>query len=284
MSQIDPVAIDTELAELHAQHDAIMRDVYKTEDDAHREAGDKQVLTGRTRVWDMSLACALSNAPKATEKHNALFRALAEVQARISELDAIYQASPWTRFYPAVTNSAPHIHSSTHCQTLHRGQHMTTMTWATQMSGTTEAKAVEELDEALCSVCFPSAPVALREYVSKRSQAEAAARAAEKEARNAAKAMKTLAPAEVFKDAHGWRVETVAAAKAVIRAAIDTEHYYPNTWAQDGAKYTDAAVLAEIVLIGRELSVPGSGATTEDIAKIKANTRKRIAREQAANR
>lgn len=270
----DPVAFDTALAFLHNEHADILRQISSVERDAHRKAGDRQRYVGRTRVWGMSLADALAKVPTMAARRDALFTDLAGVQAQMRAMDEAYTG--WSRFFPSVTKSQPHIHHSLTCRTLHAD---TVMSWAPQMSGQTEAVAVAELDEALCSVCFPSAPVALHEYVSKRTTAERDARTAEKTARAAAKARKTLTLDQQFMDAHGWRIETVAATKAVIREVIETEHYYPRTWADKGQDYLSAAETAEYILTMREDRQPGTGATAADIEKIKANTRKRIARE-----
>lgn len=269
-SQINPVAIDTELAKLDAERDQLVR-------------------------------------------------RLAQVDKRSTELAKVYREHRWSRFFPAVTNSAPHIHSSTGCPTLHRGEHMTTMSWATQMSGTTEAEAVAQLDEALCSVCFPSAPVALREYVSKRSQAEADARAAEKAARSDAKSLKSLTEDETKAFAELPGIErsdvptTVAAAKAIVRQPAETKAELD--WYESGAaakrmteangwmdadmvretvarrianrrewlvRETEAAELAVFILAKREAARPGSGQTREDSAKSQANAAKRAAKSYAA--
>lgn len=270
----DPKAFDTRLAELHKQNDGLVSRLARFEDEAHRKAGDKRDYIGRRPVWRMTLHDALAKVPGMFEARAAIYRELADVQAERHAMDEAYTG--WSRFFPSITKSQPHIHRSLSCRTLHAD---TVMSWAPQMSGQTEAEAVADLDEALCSVCFPSAPVALHEYVSKRTTAERAARTAEKDARSAAKARKALTPDQCFRDAHGWAIETVAAAKATIREAIETQHYYPRTWASDSTKYVDAAFTAEMVLTTREAAEPGTGATAAEIEKIKANTRKKIARE-----
>lgn len=62
----------------------------------------------------------------------------------------------WTRFY-LVTSSDGHIHNSTACPTTYLS---TTFGWLPDVSGLDEAAAVAAHGERLCSVCFPSAPVA----------------------------------------------------------------------------------------------------------------------------
>ena len=61
----------------------------------------------------------------------------------------------WARFV-LVTSSAGHVHSSMHCSTCHL---TTTYAPVVQLSGCTEAEAVDLLGSTLCTVCFPTAPV-----------------------------------------------------------------------------------------------------------------------------
>lgn len=92
------------------------------------------------------------------------------IQAEIDALQALYTG--WSRFF-LVTSSAGHIHSSMHCSSC---RYTTTYGWLPELSGKTEGEAVEAHGPALCSVCFPSAPV---EHVGgKITKAQAARKAA----------------------------------------------------------------------------------------------------------
>lgn len=64
----------------------------------------------------------------------------------------------WSRFY-----SVPggHIHSSMFCSTCNKMGNATRFIWNPKLSGLTEADAVKMLGPALCTICFPSAPVSL---------------------------------------------------------------------------------------------------------------------------
>lgn len=78
-----------------------------------------------------------------------------------NRLEDEYRARRWTRYF-LVTSSAGHIHSTTGCQTC---RVTTEYGWMPQMSGQTEAEAIAGLGiyaESLCSVCFPTAPVAAK--------------------------------------------------------------------------------------------------------------------------
>jgi hypothetical protein len=57
----------------------------------------------------------------------------------------------WNRFF-----LVQHIHRSTACSTL---RPTTRVGWLPNVSGLTEEEAVQEYQTALCTVCFPSAPV-----------------------------------------------------------------------------------------------------------------------------
>lgn len=75
------------------------------------------------------------------------------VLASIREMELAYTG--WSRFF-LVTSSAGHVHSSMQCSSC---RPTTRYGWLPELSGKTEAQAVDELGPALCSVCFPSAPV-----------------------------------------------------------------------------------------------------------------------------
>ena len=72
----------------------------------------------------------------------------------VAELEKSYTG--WSRFF-AVTGG--HLHSSMSCHTCNKGRTPTRFAWVTDLSGLTESEAVDKLGPALCSVCFPSAPV-----------------------------------------------------------------------------------------------------------------------------
>lgn len=81
----------------------------------------------------------------------------------------------WPRYY-LVTSSQGHIHSSTDCHTC---RPTTRYGWMPEYSGLTEQEAISRLGnyaEALCSVCFPNAPVAGKRQLTK-AQAGRLARA-----------------------------------------------------------------------------------------------------------
>lgn len=59
----------------------------------------------------------------------------------------------WSRFFHVV-----HLHKDMHCSSF---RPTTRIGWVPDVSGFTEAEAVAAHGESLCTICFPSAPVAL---------------------------------------------------------------------------------------------------------------------------
>jgi hypothetical protein len=303
----DPQAFDTKLADLTAQMGDQMREVASMTSKLHVLAGDKKSYRNtRVPVWSYSDLEVEREAQRkaahgdAAAKLALTLRASAQamldaINYEIANMNAVYnrQGNRWTRFFPSVTKSQPHIHRSLSCHTLHA---TTVMRWAPEMSGRTDEEAVAELDEKLCSVCFPGAPVALHNYVSRKSQEQVAARTAEKDARATAQAAKRLTEAEQFKTTgrYGERVETVAACKALIRKASQALAELEWTRANGSRVWTDPEALArvtsnrednlaeatvdakhaEAVLLARESRHEGHGATMEAIEKMKATALK----------
>lgn len=117
-----------------------------------------------------------SNLPKCADALTELAKAQAKVDAiakTIRNLEANYAAQKWSRFF-LVVSSAGHIHANMNCHTCNKGRRETSFTLFPSLSGCTSEEAVARLGSALCSVCFPEAPVAHREQmkVSQRAAEE----------------------------------------------------------------------------------------------------------------
>ena len=101
------------------------------------------------------------------------FQALREARQAVDSHEAGYAG--WSRFF-LVTSSSGHVHSSQRCCTCHKGRQATRFALVPTLSGSTEAEAVAELGPALCSVCYPAAPVEHREQATiPQAQAQALA-------------------------------------------------------------------------------------------------------------
>lgn len=91
-----------------------------------------------------------------------------EAFVAFNEAAAKYEG--WSRFF-IVNNVGGHIHWTMSCSTCYP---TTDFGWLPNLSGLTEADAVEEWGGILCSVCFPSAPVEHTDGVNKKTAAEKA--------------------------------------------------------------------------------------------------------------
>jgi hypothetical protein len=177
-------AIDTQLAQLHAQAARIEERIGSTVDRLYRMAGYRPVHEfGRRPYWKRAVAEMLQDIgfliahkgdernlmmgerpSKAKTRYDALLTLRAEIGLQIDQLDAIYDADPWPRYFPCLTNHG-HIHSSLRgCRTVRWDS---LMGWHAELSGKPVDLAVAELGPILCTVCFEDAPV---EY--KRDPAE----------------------------------------------------------------------------------------------------------------
>jgi hypothetical protein len=120
-------------------------------------------------------------------------KAVDEVEAicqRESVLNAEWEREQWSRFF-IVRNNNGHIHSSLYCSTCYP---TTQYGWLPELSGLSEADAVESQGSILCSVCFPSAPVEWTNGESKASAEAKAERARAKAEREAKRLEKALLP------------------------------------------------------------------------------------------
>lgn len=115
---------------------------------------------------------------------------IADLEAEIAPLDAIYREHMWSRFIVC-----EHVHSSTACHTL---RPTSRVYWLPQLSGSNQAEIVDQLGEAACTVCFPDAPVHKPNTI--ELDPEKAARKAERAARSAALAAKREEAAIYFPD------------------------------------------------------------------------------------
>jgi hypothetical protein len=87
---------------------------------------------------------------------------LTEAIGLVEEIDQEYKSRPWSRYW-LVTSSDGHIHRDVDCSTCNKGREPTGFALVPYLSGSTVEAAVADLGPALCSVCFPGAPVEARE-------------------------------------------------------------------------------------------------------------------------
>jgi hypothetical protein len=185
LSTATPLEADTELARLHGVIAELDTQRGYASNAAHSLNGERAVYKGRRRVYTMPLdttltELALKLADEQIVRHEVdavreiiervaeLDKQIDAVQAEIKLIDIEYARRPWSRFI-AVQNG--HLHSSRFCEggTI---RVTTQIGWHPELSGKTEAEAVELLGELLCTHCFPDAPVAWTTGVPKKEIAE----------------------------------------------------------------------------------------------------------------
>lgn len=209
-----PVEIDTALADLWTRWSRV----------------DNQVASYRKASADPFTAKRYANRLAEAESE------CRTLKAEIRELEALYTG--WSRFF-LVTNTNGHIHSSMNCSTCYLS---TTFSWLPQLSGSTERDAVEECGEILCSVCFPSAPVAWTTGVSKTAAATKDARATAKAAQQAKKLAKALLPDGSVLVIHYDRLATLTGAKSWLTDAYswNRNHQHPYYLPEDVQRVAEA--------------------------------------------
>jgi len=87
---------------------------------------------------------------------------LHEALGPVEEIDREFKSRPWSRYW-LVTSSDGHIHRSPSCSTCNKGREPTGFALVPYLSGRTAPEAVADLGPALCSRCFPEAPVESQE-------------------------------------------------------------------------------------------------------------------------
>jgi len=287
-------------------------------DQMHSLVNDRKDYQGNRSVWRMTHAQVIDQLKAAVatgDKRNLTYQVTpsevltregelrtesAKIQVEIEKAEAIYREHRWTRWFPCL-NRDGHIHSSLRgCPSVRWD---TQMGWTPELSGKSIETAVAELGEALCTICFPAAPVewqakTLGQVKDERTRAE---REAAKAAKDAVKNVKRLAAAEVFRTRyHRDPVETVAACKDLIRKPIETAaelawyrspaagaKWQGNLDARDNvirnvtdflAQQEEDAEQAKRVLLAREARHEGWGATQAQIDKIIASKTKAAAK------
>lgn len=243
-----PAEIDTELARIYGREQLLR----------HYVASNAEAIA----KWP---GRSTDNLVAANEAHRAELDALA---AEAAPLQAVYNACRWARFF-LVRNGNGHVHSSLHCTTCYP---TTEYGWLPELSGRTEADAVAEFGEKMCTVCFPSAPANPAYHGPGRRDAEAiAARQAEKAARQATKDAKALVAGTEFRYDRD-QVTTVAQATRVLRetAGLVAGHGYEHMMAE-----------APAMLDLARKALAAKGWTAEQLAATEAKAVKKAAKDWA---
>lgn len=192
------VEVDTRLVTTYKHLSDIDYKIQREEDSIRRIVG--QIWDWRNQIWNGTFAEAVAVTEFTSEwkakshaesivKRDALIVVRDSLHVIIDECNADWRANGrWSRFY-LVNNSNGHIHSSVSCSTCF---HDTNFSWLTDLSGLDEVDAVQAEGEVLCTICYPSAPVAWTNGISRRDKEAKAKREAEKAERQRIKAEKSL--------------------------------------------------------------------------------------------
>lgn len=252
------VATDTRLAELYEQDFALRRKLEYAAQDIGRLARHNAEL--RTKLVQFAKhfpdkvvpllqenGYQANHIDEATETLTriALIKAgRKEIGNETKTLNEIYELHKWTRFF-LVRNNNGHIHRTMTCHTCFDD---TNFGWLPQLGGLTDADAVADQGEILCTICFPDAPVAWTNGVAKKTLEEKAARAAAKAEREAKKIAKALLPDGTTIKVGGERLATLAAAKMWLTETTYNRKYAPHVeWAteEDFQKVAEAVAAKE---------------------------------------
>jgi hypothetical protein len=170
MSVSRPVEVDTELATLFEAKAKAHASLAGRLDELHYALGERRVYAHGRHTWASShveteqayRAKVADGGFKSWDRAEERLAAIDAARAKIDAIEAAegplqdeYWASPWSRFF-LVIGAGGHIHRDMGCSTCHP---TTAFGWLPQLSGLTEADAVDDQGTRLCSVCFPSAPV-----------------------------------------------------------------------------------------------------------------------------
>jgi len=173
-----PVEIDTRLADLYGQEARAARAVVGEVTALHYALDERpRWVNANRKTWpttdEQAIALARAKAEGGVNmsamysgrpftdpvaRYDAAVAELARIRADATPLHAEYDRRPWSRFF-TVKQRNGHIHDSMRCSTCNRNGSVTEFGWNPELSGLTEADAVAKLGPALCTVCFPSAPV-----------------------------------------------------------------------------------------------------------------------------
>lgn len=167
-----PAEIDAELARLSNAYAKLAEQRDSVANTAHQLNSERAVYKGRRRVYTKPLDDTLAELETKLSENKILPYEIGDVremfarfaaidmameanQSATQQIDIEYARRPWSRFI-AVDNG--HVHSGRHCA---KGtiRVTTKIGWHPELSGKTEAEAVELLGPMLCTHCFPSAPV-----------------------------------------------------------------------------------------------------------------------------
>lgn len=283
------VETDTALEQIYHELQKIAYSLESVERSLHENAGDRGEGYGRDKRFKKSLEECIATieaedsyfGKQSLESYRKLEAKRLALVAEQDALEAIWREHRWSRFF-LVLNSNGHIHSSLSCSTCYW---TTRYGWLPRLSGLTEADAVAQEGEILCSICFPSAPVSWTNGESRRDKDAKAKREAEKAERLAKKAEKSLSADgsvveirgkyhkefKTLRAAEIWLVEALA----WVEIGKDEGKKTYKTWLTEPDGFTDANLELVLDLIAKKKGVTVEAVKAENASKVA----KKIAKE-----
>lgn len=156
-----PVEIDTILADLYGkQWEADSQREYYTKAALEIENGIAKHLTGK--YGNRYFGWKQETADEYHTKADGYQAKVDDLAMEMLPYEAEFARRPWTRFYLVQDG---HVHSSMRCSTCNKMGKRTKFGWLPEWSGQSEAETLETLvtksnKTILCTVCYPTAPVA----------------------------------------------------------------------------------------------------------------------------
>jgi hypothetical protein len=283
-----PVEIDTELARIWGEIDAVSERMFRIRQDLNRKVafGPRK---GELTLQGVARAQEEAHLEEYQEVKNGLI-------AEAKPYEAQYMARRWNRYF-LVTNGNGHVHQDMHCSTCFV---TTRYNWLVDLADCPVDAMIEEWGERACTVCFPAAPVNPNYNRPARIDREAReARAAEKAARDAAKAAKGITDVDgsPLRGEYGV-IKTKVAARNELSSAFGSLAWYgldhPSDFAAKirhlipaleaaGVDWRKSATNA-IKKVAKEIAQPNPYArqlTAEQVAETAAKQARSLAEAQA---
>lgn len=152
VESMTPCEVDTLLAAIHGERGKAQERLNSLDQSIERYREEA------TRYTDSYNATV--HLPRLEEQRPGLVEQLKALAAEAAPLNAEFvRRGGWPRFFLVVSSDGL-IHSHMDCSTCNNGRQMTRFGWLPALSGKTEEEAVADQGAYLCTICFPTAPVA----------------------------------------------------------------------------------------------------------------------------
>jgi hypothetical protein len=246
LAKLTPVNVDTILADLYYQRFAIRSD--QAADVRSLERANQRIKNHPENGNPQWLETYNKDKETYTQRIQEKQKLINEILDEETAYEAEYERrGRWTRAF-IVRNGNGHIHKTMNCSTCYP---TTSFGWLTDYSGKNEAGVIEDAGEKACTVCYPDAPVEVRNRPSKIEDPELREKRIEREnaklARDAKKALTGITTPDgeplhiesyygVVKTARTAEIEAVA---RVVDLKVFDANLYGNRDPERRQRYAD---------------------------------------------